>query len=1389
MLKFSLESLVDRVVDLGCFGTMSEGNKPRTRSVVEGLPGSPSRYPTRSAAGVISPKQVDSVRRGAIPRAANKKNEEKEGQAYLIIDGTDAFVQCLGREYERMTVPKVKNPWSLLDHNLAMNATKAYMKFVLEKINEGKSSYSDDSSDSESSADYPLPNKQKKKVASENSSVFTQRQQVFIEKLPTCLPLHWGFDPHPNTMNSNNSKLYCPCCKAVQPWRETHNLDDEYEFDCKHNKEFKSSKGLLDHLRDQGVVHTGKVFSKPMSCFFHYAACIYLRLLIQDWRLLPHLRGIYQQTIDSMKEQGHDDEEGTTSQQTEASTDPQLVEDVDEGMKDNDQEVELTSHLDSSDEELKEKLQLGDVINYYLTIDTAGTEGRMRKGSIIEIKDAKEIYACHLVLDNNDTIRFFDLIQRVVTDDDGNPVPMPWRMSNRYICTPGQIDGAIEIARKRASNQFKSIVENAQETFYDQGMAQGDSQVEEEEVELEQYKCAVGSFCRSTTPNENFGHDCYGCKKRLHSSVLCGMNLEGFISKYPQVVGVTLPSGVVIQNDNDNEEKAVCQTCINKILSTLGGVEIEGGAENEPNLEEEVPITSAKMPAKMSLTKSKCWIQLIEDRKNPVKVTPEIRDAKNGSLFPIIRLIDSKGRAYQKHISWEACVIKKVDSDSFDVLNADMTAIVENDLEWFGENGLFGNWNITYKYPTDAWISEYKVNLEEVSDLHAPSTQSDEEDVPIMPSTKSNRWIELIEARKNAVVRPEIEKATNGSLFPLISRIDSKGNQWQACIVKKLDSDLFEVFNADMMENLEDDIDWDGDDGLRGNWKLYYKYPSDEWISDYKSAPAIISEEVSDVPAPTIIKSDIHKLVDQLYSDADVNTVTTKDILKSVRIHFGLTKLSSSEKEIVKDRLRELNKEKEKIPNNENHESNAVIDTTSPARNPNFSYHDPFTFYQRFYKTEAESFAEFVYRYVQPNGLVLLKRKKNSAQESLNNMVESWNKKRDEKSVSVQVEDVPGDDGFSSQSHFGSLDFNQANPFLPLIQDRPRRIDLATDDLKKMFEDLISSVKLLMSSDANNDHLSTISQGRTANSNIVHLEAKKFVSSKLDDVELVDWVSVNEKSSLWHCSDLSKSPLLLSAIELALMKCPYKHSASFLNTKHSNVLQYIGFVTAHITKNKLVSFHMHSFCVYVKSENGNRTDIYCLMTGRNFILSNMQERLLQILQMLQYRHTKSWSIKMTNRYLGPNSIVENSKYLLSDKEEVLISKFSQTSSSAWGALQAELTSNLKVEIDGKEISLSQARNLAHDKDSEVRRKGYDAEMKAYPKIAPSIAYAMNGVKGEVNMICELRGFESALDQAVHVSRMERPTLDALISSMKDYLPHFHEYLNRKAELFKKLYLD
>jgi pepF/M3 family oligoendopeptidase len=145
-------------------------------------------------------------------------------------------------------------------------------------------------------------------------------------------------------------------------------------------------------------------------------------------------------------------------------------------------------------------------------------------------------------------------------------------------------------------------------------------------------------------------------------------------------------------------------------------------------------------------------------------------------------------------------------------------------------------------------------------------------------------------------------------------------------------------------------------------------------------------------------------------------------------------------------------------------------------------------------------------------------------------------------------------------------------------------------------------------------------------------------------------------------------------------------------------------------------------------------------------------------------------------------IVEGSKYVLSDKEEMIISKMTQTSSTAWGRLQGELTSTLKIPFQGKEITLSEIRNLAMDPSQETRKAAYEAEQAAYPQIAQAVAYAMNGVKGEVNTLSELRGFESPLAQAVYNSRMNQKTLDALLASMRKYLPHFHRYLDRKATL-------
>jgi pepF/M3 family oligoendopeptidase len=144
--------------------------------------------------------------------------------------------------------------------------------------------------------------------------------------------------------------------------------------------------------------------------------------------------------------------------------------------------------------------------------------------------------------------------------------------------------------------------------------------------------------------------------------------------------------------------------------------------------------------------------------------------------------------------------------------------------------------------------------------------------------------------------------------------------------------------------------------------------------------------------------------------------------------------------------------------------------------------------------------------------------------------------------------------------------------------------------------------------------------------------------------------------------------------------------------------------------------------------------------------------------------------------------VDEAKRMKDEATETLIAKLRQTGSTAWGRLQALLTSTLSVEYRGGTVTLSEVRNLAYDKDPSVRKDAYEAELAAYVKIEPSIAFALNAIKGEVNVLSELRGFESPLHQALDSGRLSEATLSALIQTMNEYLPTFRQYLKRKARL-------
>lgn len=139
-------------------------------------------------------------------------------------------------------------------------------------------------------------------------------------------------------------------------------------------------------------------------------------------------------------------------------------------------------------------------------------------------------------------------------------------------------------------------------------------------------------------------------------------------------------------------------------------------------------------------------------------------------------------------------------------------------------------------------------------------------------------------------------------------------------------------------------------------------------------------------------------------------------------------------------------------------------------------------------------------------------------------------------------------------------------------------------------------------------------------------------------------------------------------------------------------------------------------------------------------------------------------------------------HLLSEKEEVLISKLSNSGSGLFGKMVSNLTSTLKVEYRGEIKNLPSIRNLAYDSDPQVRKDAYFAELESYKKIEKPVAFALNGIKNHAKTISTARGFSDVLTKTLNDSRMDNQTLDALLSAMKEFLPEFRTYLKQKATL-------
>lgn len=142
---------------------------------------------------------------------------------------------------------------------------------------------------------------------------------------------------------------------------------------------------------------------------------------------------------------------------------------------------------------------------------------------------------------------------------------------------------------------------------------------------------------------------------------------------------------------------------------------------------------------------------------------------------------------------------------------------------------------------------------------------------------------------------------------------------------------------------------------------------------------------------------------------------------------------------------------------------------------------------------------------------------------------------------------------------------------------------------------------------------------------------------------------------------------------------------------------------------------------------------------------------------------------------------EQSRYLMSEPLEALASELALDAGTAWGRLQGTVTSQLTVNFDSQEMPISMVRNLSFDPDPAVRERAFHVENAGWKTISSTVAACLNGVKGTALTLNKQRGRASVLDLSLEQNRIDRATLDALLGSIREFLPEFRRYFKSKAK--------
>lgn len=140
------------------------------------------------------------------------------------------------------------------------------------------------------------------------------------------------------------------------------------------------------------------------------------------------------------------------------------------------------------------------------------------------------------------------------------------------------------------------------------------------------------------------------------------------------------------------------------------------------------------------------------------------------------------------------------------------------------------------------------------------------------------------------------------------------------------------------------------------------------------------------------------------------------------------------------------------------------------------------------------------------------------------------------------------------------------------------------------------------------------------------------------------------------------------------------------------------------------------------------------------------------------------------------------EYVLSEKEEQILSAKKVTGRSAWNRFFDETMGAARFELDGEELTQQEVLSKLHEPDRDLRKRAHESLTSTFKDLSRPLTFVFNTLLADKHTDDKLRGYESWISSRNLSNEIDDETVEILVNSVTNNYDLVHRFYELKRSL-------